>query len=88
MNYKAGWGFKPIEEIKEYYERTGMIVVSNWALTKYDFEREILRFEGIVNHQNTDQFKQTVTADDAKRIKRRNQEYLHRLYTIKFELDL
>ncbi|MFC2691432.1 MAG: hypothetical protein ACFNZZ_04320 [Veillonella parvula] len=88
MNYKAGWGFKPMEEIKEYYERTGMIVVSNWALTKYDFEREILRFEGIVNHQNTDQFKQTVTADDAKRIKRRNQEYLHRLYTIKFELDL
>lgn len=88
MNYKAGWGFKPIEEIKEYYERTGMIVVSNWALTKYDFEREILRFEGIVNHQNTDQFKQTVTADDVKRIKRRNQEYLHRLYTIKFELDL
>lgn len=77
-----------MEEIKEYYERTGMIVVSNWALTKYDFEREILRFEGIVNHQNTDQFKQTVTADDAKRIKRRNQEYLHRLYTIKFELDL
>lgn len=88
MNYKAGWGFKPMEEIKEYYERTGMIVVSNWALTKYDFEREILRFEGIVNHQNTDKFKQTVTADDAKRIKRRNQEYLHRLYTIKFELDL
>ena len=88
MNYKAGWGFKPMEEIKEYYERTGMIVVSNWALTKYDFEREILRFEGIVNHQNTDQFKQTVTADDTKRIKRRNQEYLHRLYTIKFELDL
>ena len=88
MNYKAGCGFKPMEEIKEYYERTGMIVVSNWALTKYDFEREILRFEGIVNHQNTDQFKQTVTADDAKRIKRRNQEYLHRLYTIKFELDL
>lgn len=88
MNYKAGWGFKPMEEIKEYYERTGMIVVSNWALTKYDFEREILRFEGIVNHQNTDQFKQTVTADDAKRIKRRNQEYLHRLYTIKFKLDL
>lgn len=56
MNYKAGWGFKPMEEIKEYYERTGMIIITHWAYTKSDFEREILRFESAVCNQRYDEF--------------------------------
>ena len=47
MNYKH-WTFKPIEEVKEYYERTGLIVPTYWALTKHDFEIEIARFQSSV----------------------------------------
>lgn len=88
MNYKADWGFKPMEEIKEYYERTGMIIITHWAYTKSDFEREILRFESAVCNQRYDEFHSIIPLGEREEIKRRNQEYLHHLYTIKFELDL
>lgn len=88
MNYKAGWGFKPMEEIKEYYERTGMIIITHWAYTKSDFEREILRFESVVCNQRYDEFHSIIPLGEREELKRRNQEYLHHLYTIKFELDL
>lgn len=56
MNYKSGWGFKPMEEmhykhcdflpmdyIEDYYKRTGMIVVTHWAYTKSEFEKSSQR---------------------------------------------
>ena len=87
MNYKH-WTFKPIEEVKEYYERTGLIVLTHWALTKYDFEIEIARFQSVVNRQATGHYKKMVTSDEQKSILRRNQEYLHWLLTIQIELGL
>ena len=87
MNYKH-WTFKPIEEVKEYYERTGLIVPTYWALTKYDFEIEIARFQSVVNRQASERFQRMVTCDERKVILRRNQEYLHWLLTIQIELGL
>lgn len=87
MNYKH-WTFKPIEEVKEYYERTGLIVPTYWALTKHDFEIEIARFQNVVNCQASEHFKRMVTCDERKIILRRNQEYLHWLLTIQIELGL
>lgn len=73
--YKMGWKFKDLSDVVEYYERTGIIIVTFWGMTKSEFLKEIKRFENVIN---------TVDGD----VLERNREYLHRLYTIKFELGI
>lgn len=88
MQYKH-CDFPPMNYIKDYYKRTGMIIVTRWAYTKSEFEKIVTKIEKVIVdikagiydfHYPTKRSKQETLE--------RNQEYLHRLYTIKFELGL
>jgi hypothetical protein len=83
------WEFKPLNEVINYYKRTGFIVVTNWAQTEQEFLNDIKKYEKIVVRvQNRNNLKPFYSNDDCQKIRERNQEYLHRLYTIKLRLGL
>lgn len=102
MNYKADWGFEPMDEmqykhcdfppmdcIKDYYKRTGMIVITHWAYTKSEFEKIVTKIEKVIVDIKAGVYDYSYPTKRSKQeTLERNQEYLHRLYTIKFKLDL
>ena len=83
------WEFKSLNEVINYYKRTGFIVVTNWAQTEQEFLNDIKKYEKIVvGVQNRNNLNPFYSNDDCRKIRERNQEYLHRLYTIKLRLGL
>ena len=83
------WEFKPLGEVLNYYRRTGFIVVTHWAKTEQEFLADIKRFEAVVvKLQDRSNLNPCYSNDDCQQIRERNQEYLHRLYTIKLRLGL
>lgn len=83
------WEFKPLGEVLNYYRRTGFIVVTHWAKTEQEFLADIKRFEAVVfKSQDRSNLNPLYSNDDCQKIRERNQEYLHRLYTIKLRLGL
>ena len=83
------WKFKPLGEVLNYYRRTGFIVVTNWIQTEQELLNDIKKYEKIVvSVQNRSNLNPFYSNDDCQKIRERNQEYLHRLYTIKLLLSL
>lgn len=83
------WEFKPLGEVLNYYRRTGFIVVTNWAQTEKEFLADIKRFEKVVvKSQDRNNLNPLYSNESCQQIRERNQEYLHRLYTIKLRLGL
>lgn len=83
------WEFKPLNEVINYYKRTGFIVVTHWAQDEKEFLADIERFEKVVvKTQNRNNLNPLYSDEDCEKIRDRNQEYLHRLYTIKLRLGL
>ena len=83
------WEFKPLGEVLNYYRKTGLIVVTHWAQEEHEFLADIKRFEEVVaKSQNRNNLNPLYSNDDCQQIRERNQEYLHRLYTIKLRLGL
>lgn len=83
------WEFKPLGEVLNFYRRTGFIIVTHWAQTEQEFLNDIKKFEKVVaGTQDRNNLNPFYSNDDCQNIRERNQEYLHRLYTIKLRLGL
>ena len=88
MLYKH-WEFRPLGEVLNFYRRTGFIVVTHWAQDEKEFLADIKRFEAVVvKTQDRSNLNPLYSDIDCQQIRERNQEYLHRLYTIKLRLGL